>query len=473
VCGGDEAMITPFATRAHNHNFKFDPIIRSLLDCDWYKPAMQQFIWKYFPQTQVSFSLINRKKSIRLVDDIDEQELRRQLDHVRTLKFAKSELIWLAGNTFYGMRGIFCSEFLKWLEDFRLPEYTLTQKDGQWELVFDGRWVETTMWELYALSIINELRTRSALSKLSEFELDILYSKAKTKLWSKIQRLKGVPGLKFADFGTRRRHSFLWQEYAVTAMASELPDVFMGTSNVYLAFKHNLEAIGTNAHELPMTLAALARLGKLGDMSLKESQYEVLRLWKEMYGGALLVALPDTFGTTQFLNDAPDWVAKEYSGFRLDSKDPYVGGEEVVDFFQRANQDVSRKLIIPSDGLDVDDVLGLHAQFGGVVREGYDARKDFKNAQDFLNPQKWTHTPRIRISSGWGTLLTNDFRDCHPRGRQDFDPISLVCKVKEVEGHPAVKLSDNYTKATGESEEIQIYRETFGTEGVHGIPVLV
>ena len=36
------------------------------------------------------------------------------------------------------------------------------------------------MWEIYALSIIDELKTRAALKKLSEFELDILYARAKT-----------------------------------------------------------------------------------------------------------------------------------------------------------------------------------------------------------------------------------------------------------------------------------------------------
>jgi nicotinate phosphoribosyltransferase len=74
---------------------------------------------------------------------------------------------------------------------------------------------------------------------------------------------------------------------------------------------------------------------------------------------------------------------------------------------------------------------------------------------------------------GWGTLLTNDFRDCHPRGSADFEPISLVCKVKEVEGHPAVKLSDNYNKATGPADEVAYYRSVFGTEGINGAPVLV
>lgn len=471
-------MIINLAQRAHNNNFELDACVRSLLDTDFYKISMLQFIWKHFPETKVSFSLINRKKSVRVADHVGEQELRRQLDHVRSLRFGRTELIWLQGNTFYGTQSIFEPGFIAWLRDFALPDYRLEKVDGQWSLTFEGTWLETTMWEIYALSVINELRTRWALSRLSEFELDILYSRAKAKLWAKIERMRGVPGLRFADFGTRRRHSFLWQEYVVQAMKSELGDAFGGTSNAYLAMKHDLEAIGTNAHELPMVLAALARQGKLGAVDLKGSQYEVLRLWKETYGGAMLVMLPDTYGSTQFFRDAPDWVAREYKGVRLDSKDPWIGGDEVIEFFRSRGEDPREKLVIPSDGLDVDQILGLHAHFGGAVEDGFDARSDFADADDFLEPTdgdipKWKQVPRIHDSAGWGTLLTNDFRGCHPRRLADLDPISLVCKVSEVEGGPAVKLSDNYNKATGPADEVAFYRSVFGTEGVEGAPVVV
>jgi nicotinate phosphoribosyltransferase len=464
-------VITPFATRAHNHNFKLDPCVRSLLDTDYYKLAMLQFIWKMFPRTKVSFSLINRKKTVRLADVIDEAELRRQMDYVRSLLFRKSELIWLAGNTFYGQRGIFEPAFIEFLANFKLPDYDLTKEDGQWKLDFHGTWLQTTMWEIYALSVINELRTRAALAKLSEFELDIFYARMKTTLWGKIERLRNVPFLKFADFGTRRRHSFLWQEYVITAMKAELPDAFVGTSNAYLAYKHDLEAIGTNAHELPMVLAALARHSMLGGISLKDSQYEVLRLWKEVYGGAMLIILPDTFGSTQFFRDAPEWIAKTYKGVRLDSKDPIAGGYEAIKFFADAGEDLSQKLLIPSDGLDVDDILRYHAEFSGTLKPGCVGFDGFQGARDFQ--ANWDYMPKIRESAGWGTLLTNDARGCHPRGLHDFDPISLVCKVSSVEGYPAVKLSDNYTKATGPADEVAFYRETFGSAGMAGAPVTV
>ena len=461
-------MIVNFARRAHNHNWELDPVTRSLLDTDFYKLLMLQFIWKHFPRTRVSFALYNRARSVRLADMVAIEEIAAQMEHARSLRFRRSELVWLAGNTFYGRRGIFEPDFLTWLEnDFRLSEYELSTKDGQLQMNFSGTWPETTMWELYALSIVNELKTRESLKMLSEFGLDILYARAKTKLWSKIERLRGVPGLKIADFGTRRRHSFLWQEYVVDAMASNLDNNFIGTSNAFLAHKHDLEAIGTNAHEIPMVLAALAN----DDEELQASQYRVLELWQGTYDGALLIMLPDTYGTTQFLEHAPEWTA-DWTGQRVDSKDPYIAGDEYIAWLEARGRNPKDKLLIASDGLDVDEILGLHAYFGGTLQPGTTA-KDLRSAADFADLRKWVPGRRIRFSAGWGTLLTNDFRGCDPDGGRGFDPLSLICKVQEVEGRPAVKLSDNYAKALGPPAEIERYRRVFGTVGVADVPVLV
>ena len=332
---GHGLMIVNFAERAHNHNWELDPVSRSLLDTDFYKLLMLQFIWKHYPKTPVSFSLLNRTTSVRLADMFAPEELTAQLEHVRRLRFRKSELVWLAGNTFYGQRGIFEPAFLAWLErDFRLSDYELSVQDGQFDLCFKGLWTETTMWELYALAIIDELKTRANLKRLSEFGLDILYARAKTKLWGKIEQLVGVPELHVADFGTRRRHSFLWQEYVVEAMAANLGSAFTGTSNAFLAHKHDLEAIGTNAHEIPMVLAALAP----DDHALKASQYHVLEMWQQTYEGELLIMLPDTFGTTQFLQNAPDWTA-DWTGQRIDSKNPYVAGDEYIQWLKGRGRD--------------------------------------------------------------------------------------------------------------------------------------
>src|SRR5438445_8857048 len=180
------------------------------------------------------------------------------------------------------------------------------EDDGQLVCRFEGVWTEVTMWEIYGLALMSELKTRAALATMNELELDVLYARAKTLLWEKIERLRKVPEVRISEFGTRRRHSFLWQEYVIHAMRATLGDSLSGTSSTFLAYKHDLEAMGTNAHELPMALAALARDD---DQALYSSQYHVLELWQKSYGGELLIMLPGTFGTTQFLEGAPDWVA--------------------------------------------------------------------------------------------------------------------------------------------------------------------
>ena len=104
-----------FATRVHNHNYRLDPIIRSLLDTDFYKFLMHQFIWMLYPDVPVTLSLINRTAGVRLAELIPEATLRAQLDYARDLHFQENELIWLAGNRFYGRRDIFRPEYIEYL----------------------------------------------------------------------------------------------------------------------------------------------------------------------------------------------------------------------------------------------------------------------------------------------------------------------------------------------------------------------
>jgi len=111
------------AKRVYDHTFKLDPIVRSLLDTDFYKLMMLQMIWGLYRDVPVIFSLINRTARVRVAEEIDERELRDQLDHSRSLRFTKKEMIWLAGNSFYGRAHIFDSKFLSWLAEFALPEY--------------------------------------------------------------------------------------------------------------------------------------------------------------------------------------------------------------------------------------------------------------------------------------------------------------------------------------------------------------
>jgi nicotinate phosphoribosyltransferase len=424
--------VTDIATRVYNHGWRLDPVVRSLLDTDFYKLLMLQLIWHLHSNVNATFSLINRTKSVRLAEVIDEDELREQLDHARTVRFSKKELIWLAGNSFYGKHRMFAPEFIEWLTDFQLPEYALREIDGQFELHFDGPWTHTTMWEIPALAIVNELRSRAALKNKGRFELDVLYARAKAKLWEKVERLRHMPGLKVSDFGTRRRHGFLWQRWCVEALKEGLGDCFIGSSNVLLAMDNDLEAIGTNAHELPMVLAALAD----DDAGVAAAPYRVLEEWSGHYDGNLLIALPDAFGTTAFLRGAPDWLA-DWTGFRPDSLPPIAGGEQIIDWWQAHGRDTREKLLIFSDGMDVDSIAATYRHFQG----------------------------RVRMSFGWGTNLTNDFRGCDPAGGDGLEPISLVAKVTSANGRPAVKLSDNPHKATGQPVEIERYLRIFGHDG--------
>jgi nicotinate phosphoribosyltransferase len=435
-----QSHMLDIATRVYNHNFKLDPIVRSLFDTDVYKLLMLQTIWKERPNVAVTFSLINRTKTVRLAEEIDEQELRAQLDHARGIGISKKELIWLTGNTFYGRERLFSKEFLEWLRHYQLPKYELSVEDGQYKIEFQGDWADVTLWEIPVLSIISELRSRAALHGVGRFELDVLYARAKAKLWEKVLRLEQLPDLKIADFGTRRRHSFLWQRWCISAMKEGLGDKFIGTSNVLMAMDLDLDAIGTNAHELPMVEAALAN----DDAELLQSPYNVLKHWSRTYDGNLLIVLPDTYGTTAFLEKAPDWVA-EWSGFRIDSKEPIAGGEELIQWWKERGQDPTDKLLIFSDGLTVDKIEQVYKRFNG----------------------------RVRLSFGWGTHLTNDFSDCATVDTQQLKAISLVCKVTHANGKATVKLSDNFDKATGPDFELERYRSIFGLDNMESHDVVV
>ncbi|MEZ5923098.1 MAG: nicotinate phosphoribosyltransferase [Hyphomicrobiaceae bacterium] len=426
------------AKRVHDHTWKIDPIVRSVLDTDFYKLLMAQTIFRHHPRVDVTFALKNRTTSVRLADIVDIGELREQLDHVRLLSLSRGEATWLRGNSFYGKLQMFAPEFISWLEGFKFPPYHLERRDGQYRLIFEGSWVETTMWEIPALAILSELRSRAILKGMGKFELQVLYARAMTRIWDKVQRLKELPAVRIADFGTRRRHGFLWQDWCVQALIEGLGDRFSGTSNCLIAMRREVEAVGTNAHELPMVYAALAK----SDKELAKAPYQVLADWQEDYDGNLLIILPDTFGTTEFLKHAPDWVAG-WTGMRIDSGDPVARGEEAIAWWKVQGENPEDKLLIFSDGLDTDVIETLYQRFHG----------------------------RVRLAFGWGTLLTNDFRGLAP-GR-GTDPISLVCKVVSANDRPAVKLSDNPNKAIGPDDEVERYRRVFKATGMRALPVTV
>ncbi len=430
--------MTDIARRVYNHNWKIDPIIRSLIDTDFYKLLMCQSVYRHNADVQVEFSLINRTKTIPMADLIDEGELREQLDHARTLRLSPGESTWLRGNMFYGKRQMFQPDFMEWFESMRLPAYHLERRGDQYELTFEGSWPEVMLWEVPALAILMELRSRAVLKGMGRFELQVLYARATTRLWEKIEHLQKVDGLALADFGTRRRHSFLWQDWCVQAMIEGLGDKFTGTSNCSIAKRHEVEAIGTNAHELPMVYAALAK----SDEELRDAPYKVLQDWQADHDSNLLIILPDTYGTKGFLDNAPDWLSK-WTGIRIDSGDPVKGAEMAINWWRERGEDPTQKRVIFSDGLDVAEIERLAGLFQG----------------------------RVNTAFGWGTLMTNDFRGLVKNDA--LAPFSVVCKAVAANGAPTVKLSDNPKKAMGPADEIERYKRVFKLGAQDSMDVVV
>lgn len=428
-----------------------DWIIRSLLDVDDYKFTMGFFVYRFYRGTNVTYSFINRHLHIPTAL-IDEGELRAQLDHVLTLRLLPNELSYLRG------RDVFSGDYLAFLAQLRLTPYVLTRARNQYRLTFSGPWEVVKFWETIALSIITELlnrkllRTMAEAGRAGEIELKILFARATDKLYRKLRRLK-ERSIRFADFGTRRRESFLWQQFAVEMACEVMGPLFTGTSNTLLAFRNNLAAIGTNAHSLPMTLTALAET----DEEKKDAQYEVLRKWQKLFPQQTLrILLPDTYGSRQFFNNMPKdlahYVAHGWRGGRGDSGNLTIEGQLLIDFFKKHGADPKDKLYIPSDGLDVGPMIEVDDALAG----------------------------QIGLGNGWGTGFTKDFVDCHPRGdeyavidgivlpltwNQLFSGHSFVCKVESANGRPAVKLSNNVKKATGPKDEVERHLRIFGHEG--------
>ncbi len=429
-----------FVAAQKEHAATYAPPVRSLMDIDFYKFTMGQLIFKLYRSIrEVEFKLIVRDATIPVGGIVDIAELERALEHVRSLRFSRTDLSYLRGMDVYG-KNMFSEEYLSFLKNFRLPPYKLSKNGADIELSFKGEWHYVSPWETIALAIVSELYYRARMRLMKDREIDILYARAKDKLYRKFERLLEYPDIRFADFGQRRRHSFLWQEYAIGLARDMMGSQFTGTSNTWMAFHHDLVPIGTNAHELPMVHTALA----YGTPDATErGQYDVLEGWQELYGDGLRIMLPDTYGTDQFLDHAPEWLTS-WKGFRQDSGDPITRGERYIGWLKSHSIDPREKLIIFSDGLDVEPMIKIADHFRG----------------------------RINIAFGWGTNLTNDFRGCYT-GDNLFRPISMVCKVVSANGKPVVKLSDNVSKATGPKEEVERYKKIFGDKGRIAQDVLV
>lgn len=403
------------------------PIIKSLLDADFYKFTMGQVVFHRYRDASVEYAFINRTKKVRITDFVDEAELRAELDHVRTLRFTKSELHYLRGTNEYQDR-MFREDYLEFLAGLQLPEYNLEKVDGQYKLEFAGKWSEAIYWETIALSIINELYYLYFMRKLSRFERDQVRAEGIKRLAKKIEILKGRPDITFTDFGTRRRFSREWQDYVVRTLSEELPlTQFRGTSNTYLAMKHSLLPMGTDAHERAMALTGIFHGS---DKEIRASHNKNLQDWWEEYGWGLSIALTDTFGTDFFLSDMSQEQARDWKGLRQDSGDPFIFTDKALLFYPRHNVNPKTKLIVYSDGLDIDLMVRI---------------ADYRKGE-------------IQKTFGWGTNLTNDL---------GFAALSLVVKLMKSNGHGTVKLSDNLAKALGKPEDVERFKRIFEYTGTY------
>ena len=350
------------------------------------------------------------------------EELQVCLEDVRELSLTPLQQTWM-------LQHGFISEFIDWFaNEFELSRVDVTKNDdGQYRVRPKGKWINTTLWEIYILTTISELRTRNDLRKLSEFEIDMLYAKAKARLHYKLENVSNLEDLKFSDFGTRRRHTKDWQGWVVQACVETFTKgQFVGTSNCEMAMKYGITPIGTIAHEIPSVMAALSDQSPDG---LIQSQYKYLKDWAAMWP-KFKTLLPDTYGSIQFFRNAPkfidDWPVRE------DSMDPSLA----LAYYG------SKKTITP---LTLSD--GLH--FGKVI--------DLVHLNTIDDSRSL-----IDLSFGIGTSLTNDFEDLIPGS---FKHISLVCKAAKANGRDCIKLSNNPAKAIGSVDMVNYYKDVFGTEG--------
>lgn len=364
-------------------------IIQSLLDTDFYKFTMMQVVLHQFPGTMAEYGFKCRTPGIDLTPHVE--EIRSEIQNLCQLRFQLDELEYLSQIPF------FKKDFIDFLRIFELnPEFVqITTSSHQFELSVKGPWLHTILFEVPLLAIISEIYFRNKYPQPD-------YEKGYARLSNKIALVKSqtLPGeFKFSDFGTRRRFSIYWQEEVIKILVNELKESFAGTSNVYFAKKFDLKPMGTMAHEY---LQACQSLGP----RLIYSQQFALERWAQEYRGELGIALSDVYGVDAFLRDFDLYFCKLFDGARQDSGDPFVWGEKVISHYKKMSIDPRSKLLVFSDALTIKSALHLFQHF-----------KD-----------------RAQTTFGIGTSLTNDL---------GYEPIQIVIKMIECNGHPVAKVSDS------------------------------
>ena len=392
------------------------PIIHSLLDTDLYKFTMLQVVLHQFPEAHsvYEFRCRNAQTVYPLADIKD--ELEQELDALCQLRFSADELHYLRGLRFIK------SDFVDYLELFQLKRRFVNVRageDGRLHIRIEGPMIQAMFFEIYILAIVNELYFR-------RMETPEVLAEGERRLQEKVQLLQSMlrqqhpadPPFLVSDFGTRRRYTLQWQEHVVQTLAQAAPDVFRGTSNVYLAKKLHLTPIGTMAHEFLQAFQAL-------DVRLRDFQTAALEAWVHEYRGDLGIALTDVVGMDAFLRDFDLYFAKLFDGLRHDSGDPYAWGDKAYAHYQKLKIDSRTKMLTFSDGLDMQKAWDLHQYFKG----------------------------RFRTSFGIGTNLTNDM---------GHEPLNIVLKLVECNGQSVAKISDTPGKTVTDNDTFLAYlRQVF------------
>ena len=389
------------------------PIIQSLLETDLYKFTMWQPMLHRHPQTQAEYRFMCRNTSdfplAELLPEVNEQ-----LDHLCTLSLTEDELAYLGGLRYIK------PDFVDFLRIFRFQRrFIEARANGETlEIVAQGPQVHVMGFEIYVLAIVNELYFRRA-------DAAAALAEGRSRLQAKVVQLRAFGGeparahpLEFFDFGVRRRFSGAWQEEVVSTLKEQVPQYFKGTSNVHLAHKLGLVAIGTMAHEYLQTYQALG-------VRLRDFQKYALEDWVQEYRGDLGVALTDVVGMDAFLADFDLYFAKLFDGLRHDSGDPIVWGEKALAHYARLRIDAHTKRLVFSDGLDLPTAFRIHRHFAD----------------------------RTQLGFGIGTSLTNDV---------GLTPLNIVMKLVHCNGQPVAKLSDSPGKTMCSDETFLAYlRQVF------------
>lgn len=412
---------------------------------DYYKATMAQVMFEKNRNTVVTFELKNRGAN-RLSEYVTPEQLDARLEELKN-GWKPEEIAYLASLTSQDGGPRFSAEYLDFLLDNPLPPVGIgIDADGELSVKTTGQWPLVTFWETVIMSELNELYFANKLAAEGS-TLDELYAEGDRRLSEKIAILKNRPDIKFSDFGTRRRFSYDWQKHVIDRVASELPDNFLGTSNIFLSHELGMKPIGTYAHEMPMVYGAIEQMN--GNDPL-DGHHRMLRDWEEVYDGDLSTALTDTWTTEYFFTDFTPEQAREWNGLRHDSGDPFVFGERAIAFYEQNGIDPKEHTLVYSDGLDIDMIVALADYFKGRVKLVFGWGTTLTNDLGV--------TPNNFVMKATEVTLTSEFDD--PRNDFTISPVMVAGLDFPEYTQGTVKLSDAAGKHLGSIEDVELYERS-------------